>query len=163
MLSPSDRLDTPASGVPGYEVCGRHTGDAVAVSIKAPTPIGVNTTIWLNTDQSTATGYMVWGFAVGAEYNVNIGADGVPRLYSGAAGQTLIGSLSYTNANNTLTVSVPVSLIGNPSGVTIYIDVNDAVFLPNDYSLHTWRIARSTGVSLSSSVALKAVSGVTRR
>ena len=52
--------------------------------------IGANTTIWLNTDLNAATGYQIFGSAGGAEYNLNIKADGTAALYTGADGQTLV-------------------------------------------------------------------------
>jgi serralysin len=162
-LGAADRLDTATTGVAGHEVYGRHTGAAVVVSIKAPASIGANTTIWLNTDLDVGTGYKVWGFAAGAEFNVNVGADGIPRLYTGGAGEVLVSPLAYAYADNALTVEVPAALIGNPSSVAVYIDVNDAVFLPNDYSLHVWRIARSAGVTVPGRVSRPVASGVVGR
>ena len=81
-------------GVTGYEVYGQYTGNAFVFALRAPAgvKIGANTTSWLNTDQNTSTGYQIWGWAGGAEYNVNIGADGKLALYSGAAGETLVSS-----------------------------------------------------------------------
>src|SRR6266849_5940825 len=55
--------------------------------------VGPGTTIWLDTDLNPATGYQVFGNTVGAEYNIYIGTDNTPRLYSGAAGQTFVGNL----------------------------------------------------------------------
>jgi serralysin len=162
-LVAADRLDTALTGVPGYEVYGRHTGAAVVVSIKAPAPIGANTTIWLNTDLDVGTGYKVWGFAAGAEFNVNVGVDGIPRLHTGGAGEILISTLEYAYTDNGLTIEVPTALIGNPPSVAVYIDVNDAVFLPNDYSIHVWRITRSAGVTVPGRVSRPVASGVVGR
>ena len=97
--------------------------------------IGANTTFWLNTDQNTSTGYQIWGFAGGAEYNVNIDADGKLALYSGAAGQTLVSSaIDYSlSADRTaLAFAVPSALLpaGAPHALNAYSDVNDQIFLP---------------------------------
>ena len=45
-------------------------------------------TIWLNTDLNAATGYQIFGSGGGAEYNVEINADGTATLYQDSAGQT---------------------------------------------------------------------------
>ena len=118
--SAANRLDTAADGVAGYEVYGQYTGNAFVFALRAPAgvTIGTNTTFWLNTDQNTSTGYQIWGFAGGAEYNINIGADGKLALYSGAAGQTLVSSaIDYSlSADGTvLEFAVPSALPGRPA------------------------------------------------
>ena len=133
--SAANRLDTAADGVAGYEVYGQYTGNAFVFALRAPAgvTIGANTTFWLNTDQNTSTGYQIWGFAGGAEYNVNIGADGKLALYSGAAGQTLVSAAidySLSADGTTLEFAVPSALLaGAPHALNTYIDVNDQVFL----------------------------------
>jgi serralysin len=97
--SPANRLDTVANGVAGYEVFGQCTGNGFVFALRAPAgvTIGTSTTFWLNTDQNTSTGYQIFGFAGGAEYNVSIGIDGKLALYTDAAGQTLVSSaIDYT-------------------------------------------------------------------
>ena len=147
--SAANRLDTAADGVAGYEVYGQYAGNAFVFALKAPTgvKIGANTTFWLNTDQNTSTGYQIWGFAGGAEYNVNIGADGKLALYSGAAGQTLVSSaIDYSlSADGTvLEFAVPSSLLtGAPHALTTYIDVNDQVFLSNNYAGVSYKVAET--------------------
>ena len=109
--------------------------------------IGANTTFWLNTDQNTSTGYQIWGFAGGAEYNVNIGADGKLALYSGAAGQTLVSAaIDYSlSADGTvLEFAVPSALLaGAPHALTTYIDVNDQVFLSKNYASVPYKVAEA--------------------
>ena len=56
-------------------------------AISAPLAIGANTTVWFNTDLNAATGYQIFGSLGGAEYNLNIKADGTAALYTGAAGR----------------------------------------------------------------------------
>ena len=58
--------------VPSYSVFARAEGDFFYFRITGPVPIGANTTIWFNTDQNTTTGFEIFGFAGGAEYNVTI-------------------------------------------------------------------------------------------
>jgi Ca2+-binding RTX toxin-like protein len=144
----ADRLDTAASGVAGYELYGKFTGDAYVFAVKAPGPIGANTTFWLNTDQNLATGHKIWGFAGGAEYNVNLDAAGVPRLYSGAAGQTLVNGTidhAFSADKSTFEFAIPVAqLAGTPKAVDVYVDVNDQVFLPTSYSNFTYTVAQPT-------------------
>ena len=111
-------------------------GDNYVFAISG-TSVGANTTIWLDTDMNSATGYKVWGWAGGHEYNINIGADGIARLYSGAAGQTLVAELKFgRSADGTgFEVAVPKALLtGNPGQVRVLADVNDSVFLPGDYA-----------------------------
>jgi Ca2+-binding RTX toxin-like protein len=144
----AERLDTGASGAAGYQLYGKFAGDAYVFALKAPGPIGANTTFWLNTDQNTGTGYKIWGFAGGAEYNVNVDAGGVPRLYSGAAGQTLVNGTidhAYSADKSVLEFAVPVSqLAGAPKAVDVLVDVNDQTFLPVDYSNFTYTVAQPT-------------------
>jgi serralysin len=109
--------------------------------------IGANTTVWLNTDGNKATGYQVFGSTVGAEYNINLAADGTPFLYSGAAGQTLVGQLDFKRSadGKTFEVAIPKANIAN-TGVDLsaYIDVNDAIFLPSDYASNSLTISNAT-------------------
>ncbi|MTE01494.1 hypothetical protein GIY56_14490 [Paracoccus sp. YIM 132242] len=111
-------------------------GDSYVFAIGG-TAVGANTTIWLDSDVNSATGYKVWGWAGGSEYNINIGADGTARLYSGAAGQTFVAELKFgRSADGTgFEVAVPKALLaGNPGQVRVLADVNDSVFLPGDYA-----------------------------
>ncbi len=134
----STRLDGPGNGMPGYAMYGDLQGGVYTVAITTDgLSIGPNTTIWIDADLDRATGYLIWGWSGGAEYNVNFGADGVARLYSGAAGQTLVGAVDYALSADgaTLELAIDGSLMGSPNGVRIYSDVNDSVYLPNDYAL----------------------------
>lgn len=142
--SAATRLDTGASGVAGYELYGRFEGGAYVFAIKAATPIGENTTLWLNTDQNRATGFQIFGFAGGAEYNVNIGLNGQAVLYTGAAGQTPVTILpiSYSADRTIAEIAVPVStLAGSPAAINVYADVNNQTFLPNSYTTYTYTVS----------------------
>ena len=136
--TPDQRLDnTPATNVPGYELYGKVDDDSFVFGVSSPVPIGANTTFWLNTDNNVATGHQIWGFAGGAEFNVNIDADGVARLYSGADGQTFIANIDYKIAPGGLSMefSVPKSLLGPAvDSVVLLADINNSVFLPPNYS-----------------------------
>ncbi|MGO4914813.1 hypothetical protein [Pseudogemmobacter sp. W21_MBD1_M6] len=132
------RLDTVATGTAGYGIYGDVQGDAYVFAISSDTvPIGANTTIWLDTDIDRSTGYQIWGFTGGVEYNVNFTADGTANLYTGAAGQTFVAALDYKyNADRSVVeLVIPKALIaGSPDVVRIFADVNDSAFLPNDYA-----------------------------
>jgi serralysin len=158
-----ERLDTLASQqVAGYQVFGKNTADGYVFAISSTTAesIGANTTIWLNTDGNKATGYQVFGSTVGAEYNINIAADGTPYLYGGAAGQTLIGQVDFKRSSDgkTLEVAIPkASIISGTTGIDAYIDVNNRVFLPGDYansSLSVSSVNLPTRTNLSKRIAI---------
>jgi Ca2+-binding RTX toxin-like protein len=154
----SDRVDHPASAVPGYEVYGKLAADTYLIAFQptsASDPlIGPNTTIWLNTDQNTATGFSPFG-SVGAEYNVNFAADGKPYLYTGAAGQNLVSvkPLDYAvSADGGLEIAIPRALLtpaggAAPTSINFAADINDASFLPGDYSNPQYTITDSTTVT----------------
>lgn len=141
----ADRFDIPGSGVSGYGLYGRYESGKFIFAISAPSAIGANTTLWLNTDQNKATGYKVWGFAAGAEYNINFDAGGIPRLYTGADGQTLVSgvtvSYAYNAAKTVVELSIQASDIGGTQALNLYADVNNAVFLPNSYDGFTYTVA----------------------
>ncbi len=139
-----DRLELPGSGVDGFELYGKYTGDSYVFAVKGDTTtIGANTTFWLNTDQDGSTGHQIWGFAGGAEYNVNF--NNVPNLYTGAAGETLVsGDLahSFSADHRVVEFSVPAALMaGTPQALDLFVDVNDQVFLPTDYSTFVYSVA----------------------
>lgn len=141
----ADRLDTAASGAAGYALYGKFAGDAYVFAIGSAVAIGAGTTVWLNTDQNKATGYQIWGWAGGSEYNINLDSAGLPKLYSGAEGQTLVAAaLDYglSADGKTLEIAVPLAaLAGAPQAVDVLADVNNATYLPNDYDIHTLTVA----------------------
>ncbi len=143
----ADRIDR---GLPaGYAIYARSNGTDMAFALKAPVAIGANTTAWLNTDRDAKTGYQVFGFAGGAEYNVNVNADGTVSLYTGGAGETLVLANLHAarSADGTvLEFSVPKSAIGNPQAIDTLYDVNDAVFLPGSYSSAPFTVFNDTGI-----------------
>ncbi len=142
----TDRLDIlPGSGQAGYEVYGKNTLDGYAFAIKSAVNIGANTTIWLDTDKNKSTGFQIFGFAGGAERNINIAADGNAYLYSGGAGQTYITKLdSKISADGkTLEVAVGKDQIAAGSGLNALADVNDAVYLPGDYSTTPYSVSNA--------------------
>ena len=123
-------------GAGGYSIFGQTNTDGVIFAIQGSVPIGKATTIWLDTDLNNATGYQIWGFAGGAEYNIEIAADGSAALYSGGAGETFVANLDVAyNADRTgMEVAVAPSVAGLGDTVRVLADVNNAVFLPGDYA-----------------------------
>jgi serralysin len=139
----ADRLETALTTIAGYALYGRHEADVFYFALSSAEAIGAASTLWLNTDANTGSGYQVWGFASGAEFNVNFGSDGVPRLYSGADGQTLVGDLAYALSadGKVLEIALPKSLLGaSVSSVGIMADINNAIFLPADYTQAAYTI-----------------------
>lgn len=124
------------SGYGSYALYGETWADGTIFAISRTAPIGANTTIWLDTDLDRSTGHQIWGFTGGAEYNIQIAADGSAALYSGAGGQTFIADLEvqYGPDNLTMEVAFPASVLDLQSAFRVYADVNDQVFLPGDYS-----------------------------
>jgi serralysin len=133
----ADQIDNTLSTV-GYDVYGKATGSAFVFALSAPVAIGANTTAWLNTDQNPATGFQIFGSTGGAEYNVNFDAAGVPHLYTGDAGQTLVPDITivhgYSADHKMVEFAVPANAIGSPAAVSTLWDVNNTVFLPNDFA-----------------------------
>jgi serralysin len=143
--SAANRLDDGASGVQGFEAYGRYDAGVFELALRAPVAIGANTTFWLNTDRNLATGYQVWGFAAGAEYNINFDATGTPHLYTGAAGETLVPGAVVNSAYSAdkliLEMTIANAWLGGTQALDVYMDVNDSAFLPNSYSNFTYTLA----------------------
>jgi hypothetical protein len=144
----SDQIDSTLS-LSGYDISAKATSGYYVFALKAPVAIGANTTVWLNTDQNSGTGYKIWGFAGGAEYNINFDAAGTPRLYTGADGQTLVSgatvSYAYSSDRTAVEFAVLASAIGNPNAVNTLFDINNNTFLPTDYSLTQFTVTGPAG------------------
>jgi serralysin len=129
----SERIDY--SDVSGYSLFAQAQGGFFFFALSGPIQIGTNTTVWFNTDLDAATGFQIFGFAGGAEYNLNIGSDGTASLYSGAAGQTLVLSniqLSYSTDHQSIEFAIPVDALGNPGAIDVLYDVNETVYGPTN-------------------------------
>lgn len=143
-----DRIDRGLGD--GYAIYAKSDGDSFAFAIRAPMAIGANTTLWLNTDRNAATGYQIFGFAGGAEYNVNVNADGTVTLHSGAAGAgTALATVEAVWSEDRATVEFRLAkeAIGNPQAIDTLYDVNDAVFLPGSYSASPFTVFNDTGIA----------------
>ena len=76
----SERIDF--GDVVGYSLYASAQSGFLYFDLNYTAAVGPSTTIWLNTDLNAATGYQIFGFAGGAEYNVNIKPDGTAALYT---------------------------------------------------------------------------------
>lgn len=127
-----------------YALHGDFIDDSFVFGISSTAaPISTNTTIWLNTDLDTTTGHQIWDWAGGAEYNININADGKAQLFTGAAGETFVADLDYAYNANRSVIEIAVSQVLIDSAlpaVQVLADVNDSVFLPNDYGNITLQV-----------------------
>ena len=137
----SERIDY--GDVTGYSLYSEAQNGFLYFDLNAPTgvAIGSTTTIWLNTDLNAATGYQIFGFAGGAEYNVEINADGTASLYQDSAGQTAPTlvlsniSIAYSADKTQVELAIPLTSIGNPSNpVDVLYDVNNSTFGPTSYT-----------------------------
>lgn len=131
----SGRIDR--GDVSGYKLYAQAQGGSYYFALAAPIVVGANTTFWFNTDRNAATGYQIFGWAGGAEYNVNLKSDGTAALYSGGAGQTLVLDnipIAYSADRTAIEFAIPKTAIGTPGTIGTLYDVNDAVFAPSDYS-----------------------------
>jgi RTX calcium-binding nonapeptide repeat (4 copies)/Polysaccharide deacetylase len=145
----AERIDTvPGSGVAGYEVYSKYAANNYVFGIKSAVAIGNGSTIWIDADQNAATGFQVFGFAGGAEYNIQIGTDGKANLYSGGEGQTFVSALDYSLSadGQNLEVAVAGTALGAtaPGAINVLADVNNSVYLPGDYSLFKYTVAQTT-------------------
>lgn len=139
----NDRLDLPpGTPVAGYKLYGRYENNAYKLLLEAESvQIGAGTTIWLNTDQNVATGYQVFGFAGGSEFNVNLHTDGKPYLYNGAAAQNYLGgplnhAVVQVGSGSRLELEIPEAQLGTPNGsaINLLVDVNNNTFMPSYYT-----------------------------
>ena len=131
----SERLDGGANAVAGYEIYGTYANNQFEFAIKSALTIGSGTTFWFNTDNNTATGHQIFGLYGGAEFNINIDANGRARLYTGDAGQTLVGNVDYTIGldGKTMEFALTKDQIGaNVTKVGMLADINNdpTAFLP---------------------------------
>lgn len=173
----ANRLDTTTTmQQAGFEIYGRYENSTYKLLLKsvapsagvAPTPISTNTTIWLNSDGQATTGYKIWGFAGGEEFSFNVASDGTLDWYRYPNNtQTLIGKFpvaSYISGGNattgyTLEIHLTDALLQanstgmaapSTSGIKLFFDVNDSIFLPTYYSNGEYLLARTTTITRTS-------------
>ena len=146
----SELIDNPGDAVPGYSLYGTVQNDNYFIAIQgtgATDPvIGPGTTIWLNTDQNTTTGYSTATAPLGADYNITF-VNGAFYLYTGSAAQTLVSatplSAALSSDGKSLEIAIPRSLVTPASGpapasinIAAQIDTGTTtpVYLPGDYT-----------------------------
>jgi serralysin len=155
--TPAERIDNPSDAVAGYALYGTVQNDTYLIAIQATAAtdpvIGAGSVIWLNTDQNTATGFTPFG-SIGADYNVTFNAAGVPFLYTGTAGQTLVSTTALSFAlspdGKSLEIAIPRSLmtpVGAPAPASINLAAEitnptapAVTFLPADYTFPEYTI-----------------------
>jgi serralysin len=136
----SERIDY--GDVVGYSLYATVQNGFLIFDLNAPVAIGSNTTIWLNTDLNAATGFQIFGYAGGAEYNVNFytKSDGTTgaALYTGADGQTLVLDniqIAYSADHMSVELAIPLASIGSPNNpIDVLYDANNSIFGPANYS-----------------------------
>ena len=153
-----DNIVTPGNTVAGYQVYGALLNDTtlgetyvlgIDATNAADPALGAGATVYLNTDQNTATGYSPFG-AVGAEYEVvfNYGANSElePFLYSlsstGVATE-INGSAPLAfgvSANGeSVELAIPQTLLtpaggAAPTSISVAALINSTVALPGDFT-----------------------------
>lgn len=154
----SDRIDNGLTA--GYAVYAKPDGNSFVFALSAPTAISTNSTAWLNTDRNANTGFQIFGFAGGAEFNVNVNADGTVSLYSGDAGANLIrGGIeaSWSADKTILEFRVAKSDLGNPTAIDTLYDINNTTFLPSSFSAKPFTVFDNTGIAQASDTRIAIV------
>ncbi|HYH45634.1 MAG TPA: polysaccharide deacetylase family protein, partial [Thermoanaerobaculia bacterium] len=152
------RLNAAGTSPTGYDIYGTIDGNAFVFALQSAVNISFNTTVWLNTDHATTTGYPIFeGLNAGADFNITFiaGSTGTaaPYLYTGAsplyteaAAQASIAAITdyaFSADLKTVEFRVPLSalgLSGAPAVTDVYADINNSVFLPQDYTLPTYKV-----------------------
>ena len=152
------RLNSAGNSPSGYNIYGAVDGDAFVFALQSAVDIGFNTTLWLNTDHNTATGHPIFDWLnAGADFNITFvaGSTGAaaPHLYTGAsplhteaaaqAYAAAIADFAFSTDLNTVEFRVPFSVLGistAPAVTDVYADINNSVFLPQDYTLPTYKV-----------------------
>jgi serralysin len=138
------RLDTETAGAAGFTIRGSYQGGAFVVGIEsADVAIGPNTTIWFDTDIDRGTGFNVYGF--GAEYNIDFGADGHARLYTGDAGQTFVANLDYglSADGHNVEIALPSGLVGGAVLADFVLDINNVTSIPGNFAAQGYRVGQN--------------------
>ena len=141
---PATQLGTSTNPV-GYALYGAVDGNAFIFALQGAAAISFSTTVWLNTDQNTATGYQIFGLNTGADFNITFvagspGAAAAPYLYTGADAQNYLADITefaFSADRQTVEFRVPFSLLAlsaAPAVTDVYADINNSIFLPQEYA-----------------------------
>jgi len=135
----SERIDY--GDIPGFSLYAQVQGDNYYFALSGSIAIGPNTTFWFNTDQNSATGFQIFGFAGGAEFNLNVKGDGTAALYTDGAGQTLVLDniqLVYSANHQSVEFAIPKAALGDTPAINVVYDINDIQFGPSNFSLQPY-------------------------
>jgi serralysin len=145
--SVTNRIDAaPWQQQAGITVYGQIAGGTLYLSLSSQnTPISAKTTVWLNTDQNTATGYQIWGFAGGVEYRLEVGDD-LSVVLSDVSGPNPVSlgpvTAAFSADRSVLEVAVPLAALHASGGfIDVLADINDSIFLPSDYALPQYTVS----------------------
>lgn len=133
----------------GARVYGKYENDRFIIALESPTGIGPYTTLYLNTDQNTSTGYLLWGFATGSEYQISIedNGDSNPYLFTGGDFTTPLGDGAVTHAYNSDKTSLEIVLkasdIQSPDSIDAWVQINDSYYLPDDWYAQKYTFNRT--------------------
>lgn len=143
----------------GFEIYGKYAAEEILLKIHSPVPLGEGTTLWLDTDRDEQSGYLVFGWAVGAEYRVEFSAGVLSLAEFNGSEFVLIQNLdvSVSEEGNSVEVSLPLAALDFAKSVAFYLDVNNEIFLPSSYAnapyvLRDW--PRETGAADGRGVAI---------
>jgi hypothetical protein len=94
----------------------------------------------------------------GAEYNINFFTDGQPYLYTGADGELSVSgpiNHAFSAVKDVVEFEVPLASIRETDGpVDVLVDVNNSIFLPNDYALVTYSVVAPSPYSISDAITV---------
>ena len=141
----------PATNPVGYALYGAVDGNAFIFALQGAAAISFSTTVWLNTDQNTATGYQIFGLNTGADFNITFvagspGAAAAPYLYTGADAQIYLADITefaFSADRQTVEFQVPFSLLAlsaAPAVTDVYADINNSIFLPQEYAAGSYKL-----------------------
>lgn len=155
--STHQRIDAaPWQQSEGIQIHGQIEDDAVYMALSSNTPINPGTTIWLDTDMDATTGYLLWGWAIGAEYKIEFLSTGEMILYDvaneiGTADSDTFGIgiavgnlLEFAQSSDlaTLEIKIPLTYFSQiPKLINVMADINDQIYLPRDYTLPPYTIS----------------------
>lgn len=109
------------------------------------TPIGSGTTLWLGTDRDESTGHLIWGWAGGAEYRVEITNDLTATLFDVSKEPPIMISELEIGLNadqSILEIAIPLDVISDADHfINIFADINDVIFHPAVYSDHPFTVS----------------------
>ncbi len=140
---PMDRITVPNDKPPivplPNEIYARYVErpyPAIAFAIRSQVAIGPNTTLWIDADNDPRSGYKIWGLYLGAEYFININANGKPYLYSTTDFYNYLQPLEYCYSpdHKSMELLLPLSSIHIGDLINLFADINNEIFLPADYA-----------------------------